>query len=91
MAKNVTVSVVTKAQSFPVGTVEESFHFVVSDATGVVFDVVSPSPSATFSAVADGDYTVVVTKNGVSASGSFSITPTEVVIQVPDTLSVQIV
>ena len=91
MAKNVVVSVVTNVQSFSVGTVEEQFRFVVSDASGVVFDVSSAAPTASFSNVADGDYTVVVTKNGVSASGTFTITPTEVLIAVPDTLSIQIV
>jgi hypothetical protein len=87
----VIVTVVTKKQVFPLGTVEEPFHYVLENKIdGSKTDFLSTNPSASFPDIPEGDHTVTVSKQGFTATADFTIAPTEVVINVPDTLSIQV-
>jgi acyl-coenzyme A thioesterase PaaI-like protein len=80
----VVFTVATQKQTFPAGTVDTPFVFVVSDSTGAqVATATSDAPTASVVLDVPGNYTVAVTKNAVSVSTAFTIAPTEVTLEVP--------
>ena len=85
--KTVLVIVNTKPQIFALGTVEELFKYELKENGVVISQVSSASPGATFPLVPAGTYSMVVTKNGVVASQSFTVVATDTTINVPDTLT----
>lgn len=89
--KTVIVTVVTKNQSFPVGTVEEPFRYILKNLIdNSVTDFSTPNSSVSFPSIPEGDHTVTVSKNGFTATANFTIAATEVILSVPDTLNVQV-
>jgi hypothetical protein len=92
MTKIVNVEVQTVAQSFPVGTVDTLYGYVVVLATGgePVATKESTETSAQFTLDA-GDYVVTVTKNGVAASAAFTVAVDTVSLNVPATVVVTFV
>lgn len=90
--KTVFVTLTTKPQVFPLGTVEGQFHFQIARVSdGAVLSFVdTTSTGASFPGVPEGDYVASVSKNGVTASANFSIVATDVTFQVPDVVSVSL-
>lgn len=92
MTQNVIVTVVTVAQSFPAGTVDTPYAYVITDTNGVTQESLSdPGTTVTFANMVDGSYVVNVTKNGVTATAGFTVVtppPADVSLQVPATVSV---
>lgn len=90
--KTVLVTISTKPQVFPLGTVEGLYHFQIARASdGFVLSFVDTNaPGASFPLVPDGDYIALVSKQGVTATANFSIAKSEETIQVPDVVLVTI-
>jgi len=85
----VNIVTVTKAQDFPAGTVDTPFTIILVDASGTTVDSASSADgTASFSPVAPGDYTVNVSKNGVSVSSPVSVPQPLVSLQVPVSVTV---
>lgn len=85
------LSTPTKQLAFPVGTADTPWTFVVNgtDATGAAFNDSADSDTNTIKVdlPADGTYTLVVTKNGVSSLPSLPFTvgaSGKVMLSVPD-------
>lgn len=92
MTKNASVQVVTVDQVFPAGTVDTLYTYSLAKADGtVVSSNDSAEVSATFTGVDVGDYVITVTKNGVSASASFSVVADpDATLQVPSSITVSL-
>jgi len=90
--KIVTVELTTKTQTFPLGTVEQQYHFQIARAdNGTVLSFLDTSvPAVSFPGIPAGDYIATVSKNGVSVSKPFSIAKTEETFNVPDTITISI-
>lgn len=90
--KTVNVAVATVAQSFPASTVVEKFVFSLVGVSGEVATQSVDVPIASFPDVADGVYTVEVSRNGVKvASAEFTIVADTISIDVPSSVSVTLV
>lgn len=87
MAKIVNVEVQTVVQSFPLGTVDTPFVYVVTK-DGATVDSKSVEDTLVQFVWEAGNYVVTVTKNDVSASASFTIAPEDVKLNVPTTVTV---
>jgi hypothetical protein len=90
--KIVTIEMTTKAQTFPLGTQEDLFHFQIARASDnfVLSFLDTAVPAVSFPGVPTGDYVASVTKNGVTVSKAFSIAKTEETFNVPDTITISI-
>ena len=90
MSKTVLVVITTKAQEFPLGTVEGKFRFAITDAVtnAELSFVETESTGATFPLVPEGSYIASVVKNGVSVSAPFTVAKTVETFQVPGTITV---
>lgn len=88
--KTVLVALATKAQVFPLGTVEGQFHFQIARQSDgfVLSSVDTTSIAVSFPSVPEGDYVASASKNGVTASANFSVVATDVTFQVPDVVTV---
>jgi len=86
----INVAVITKIQSFPAGTVDTQFMFVLLDSAGNQVAVQNlDTGAASFANVSPGTYTVNVTKNGVTSSSSpIPIIAPPVNLTVPDAVNV---
>lgn len=83
------VSLATRDEVFPAGTVEDSvFVYQLTDALGAITEIQSAELSVQFVDVAPGEYVVSASKNGFAAFAPVSVPNPEVHIQVPDVLSV---
>lgn len=90
--KTVLVTITTKPQSFPLGTVEGKFKFELlraSDNFQLSF-VDTDATGASFPGVPAGDYIAKVSKNGVVVSLPFNVAKTDETFQIPDVLSISI-
>jgi len=83
-------NVTTKVQSFPVGTAETPWLFELFDKNGTrVSFIEQPVPSTIFPGLSQGqNYTMKVTRNGVSASKEFTTPVISSDIEVPVSITV---
>ena len=88
MTTSVTLVVATKPQVFLATEVEGAFEFTISNVAGASFHASATAPTATLDVDGFGEFTATVTKNGVSASTTFTIATPQVTFNVPDTLTV---
>jgi hypothetical protein len=88
--KTVVVEFTTRAQVFPVGTVDTPYHIELLQNGAVVSSVdTTGGQGASFPLVPEGPgYVARVTKNGVSVEKAFDIPVTEATLQVPDVITV---
>ena len=95
----VTVTLTLKTQSFPNGTNPGVMRFRLMQGATVLStkNVSAPFTSATFSGVDDGDYTVTAQRLnstlgalGDPLSASFTVAATPVLVDVPDTMSIEV-
>lgn len=89
----ITITVATKAQSFPFGTVEGRFIYSLQRVVGEGTEVVAAQESDETSVVFDvaleaGEYVASVVKNTIPATAPFTVTPSDVTFQVPATITV---
>lgn len=88
--RTVVVTFTTRAQVFPVGTVETpNLIELLKDAAVISFVETVSGQGASFPEVPEGTgYLVRVTKNGVVVEQAFDIPVTDVAFQVPDVLTI---
>ncbi|HRV18511.1 MAG TPA: hypothetical protein P5317_10950 [Myxococcota bacterium] len=88
--KTVVVEFTTRAQVFPVGTVDTPYHIELLQNGAVVSSIdTTGGQGASFPLVPEGfGYLARVTKNGVSVEKAFDIPVTEATLQVPDVITV---
>jgi len=88
--KTVVVEFTTRAQVFPVGTVDTPYHIELLQNGAVLSSIdTTGGQGASFPLVPEGSgYLARVTKNGVSVEKAFDIPVTEATLQVPDVITV---
>lgn len=88
--KTVIVEFTTRAQVFPVGTVDTPYHIELLQNGAVISSIdTTGGQGASFPLVPEGPgYLARVTKNGVSVEKAFDIPVTEAILQVPDVITV---
>jgi hypothetical protein len=88
--KTVIVEFTTKAQVFPIGTVDTPYRIeLLKDGFVLSFIETVGGGGASFPLVPEGPgYIARVTKNGVMVERAFDIPITESVLQVPDVITI---
>lgn len=88
--KTVVVTFTTRAQAFPVDTVEQPNHIeLLKNGAVISFVDTAAGQGASFPEVPEGTgYLVRITKNGVVVEQAFDIPVSEAVFQVPDVITI---